>query len=81
MADVPFTGCQWLGSEQDPRTDWPVKYCNKRVIGGTAYCEEHYWKVYKKGSATAGRRREKEIDSEIADLRKHQELEEIENVE
>ena len=81
MSDVPFTGCQWLGREQDPRTDWPIKYCNKRVIGGTAYCEDHYWKVYKKGSATAGRRREKEIDSEIADLRKHQELEEIENVE
>jgi len=80
MSDIPFSGCQWLGPEQDPRTDWPVKYCGHRVIGGTAYCQEHYWKVYKKGSATAGRRREKEIDAEIADLRRHQEIEEILNV-
>lgn len=81
MVDVPFTQCQFIGSNQDTRTTWPIHYCGRPVISGTAYCDDHYWKVYKKGSATAGRRREKEIDAEIADLQKHQEIKEILDVE
>jgi hypothetical protein len=35
--------------------------------------------MYKKGTAIAGKRKEKEIDKEIAELKRQQEIEEIEN--
>jgi hypothetical protein len=47
------------------------------VLAGKSYCGDHYWKIYKKGSASAGRRNEKAIDAEIADLKRQQEIEEI----
>ena len=48
-------GCQWIGPDQDPKTG-PVTICGCAVIPGKAYCQEHYDRVYVKGSAlTKGR--------------------------
>lgn len=72
-------GCQYLGPGYDPRTwnysEAPTPYCGKPTIEGKSYCGEHYWTIYQKGSAVAGRRKEKEIDREIAELKRQQELE------
>jgi len=68
------TGCQFIGSEQDPHRDYPLKQCGSTVIAGKSYCHDHYWRVYQKGSATAGRRREKAIEQEINELKQLQEL-------
>jgi hypothetical protein len=38
------------------------------VIEGKSYCHDHYYVIYKKGSAVAGRKKEKVIDAEIAQL-------------
>jgi hypothetical protein len=53
--------------------------CGCQTLEGKVYCGEHYWTVYKKGSATAGRRAEKEVEKEIAELKRQQEIEEMEN--
>ena len=66
--------CQYIGPEQ---TDHPFTMCGCRVLAGKNYCGDHYWTVYKKGSASAGRRNEKAIDQEIADFKRQQEVEEI----
>jgi hypothetical protein len=74
-------GCQFIGPEQDPLRDYPIKYCGATVIEGKHYCHDHYWRVYQKGSAIAGRRREKMIEQEIEELKAAQELDlEEENV-
>jgi hypothetical protein len=52
--------------------------CGCKTIKGKAYCGEHYWKVYDKGTAIAGKRKAKSIDAEIEELKREQELE-IEN--
>lgn len=75
--------CQYLGPEFDART-WdyfnkPTPYCGCRTLEGKNYCHEHYYVVYKKGSATGGKRIEREIDREIEQLKRQQEIEEIEN--
>jgi hypothetical protein len=69
-------GCQYLGPNQDR---WPYTPCGGKVIEGKSYCGDHYWLMYKKGTAIAGKRKEKEIDKEIAELKRQQEIEEIEN--
>ena len=68
--------CQYIGPEQDPRKG-PVHYCGKATVEGKSYCHEHYWIVYQKGSAIAGRRKERELERQI-EMIKH--AEEIENV-
>jgi hypothetical protein len=73
--------CQYIGPEQDPLRDWPIKYCGCKTIEGKSYCGDHYWVVYKKGSASAGRRNEKAIELEIAELKRQQEVDELENME
>lgn len=75
-----MTGCQYIGPDQDPLNHHPIKYCGAKAIEGKSYCGDHYWVVYRKGSATAGRRREKEIEQEIEQLKLQQEIEEMENV-
>jgi|AntAceMinimDraft_6_1070360.scaffolds.fasta_scaffold17846_2 hypothetical protein len=72
----PARTCQFIGAEQKA---WPYTFCGKKSIGGKSYCEDHYWEIYKKGSATAGRRAEKEVDKEIAELKLQQEINEMEN--
>lgn len=81
MQELIHTQCQYLGPEQDPYRSWPVKYCGAEVVAGKNYCHDHYYVVYKKGTAINGRRREKELDREIAELKRRQEIEEIENAE
>ena len=76
-------GCQYLGPEFDVRT-WdyfnnPTPYCGCRTVPGKNYCAEHYYVVYKKGTSVNGKRKEKEIDKEIAELKRQQEIEEIVN--
>ena len=70
------TGCQYIGPEQ---TNTPFTFCGAKTLTGKSYCGDHYFVVYKKGSASAGRRAEKEVDKEIAELKRQQEIEEIEN--
>lgn len=71
-------GCQYIGPEQDPRRG-PVTYCGQRTIEGKSYCHEHYYVVYKKGTAIAGKKKERAIDAEIEELKRQQEIDEMEN--
>lgn len=70
--------CQYIGPEQ---RNHPFTMCGCQSLAGKVYCGDHYWLVYKKGSATAGRRAEKEVEKEIAELKQQQEIEEAENME
>jgi hypothetical protein len=72
MIDIPIRECQWIGPEQDPRKG-PVHYCGAKTLEGKAYCGEHYWRVYQRGTALAGKKKEKAIDAEIAALAAAQE--------
>ena len=63
---VRSLGCQWLGPDYDPRVWYrdnpgqPTPYCGcKDLVGDSLYCEEHYAKMYVKGSAL--RKRKKDI--------------------
>ena len=71
-------GCQYIGPEQDPRKG-PIHYCGAKTLQGKSYCGDHYWLVYQRGTAIAGRRKEKAIDQEIEELKKQQELDEMES--
>ena len=62
-------GCQYIGPEQ---VKWPYTMCGCKTVTGSVYCGEHYWKVYQKGSAIAGRTREKSVDREIEELKELQ---------
>jgi hypothetical protein len=77
-----MAGCQYLGPEFDPRTwrytEAPTPYCGKKTIDGKNYCHDHYYVVYQKGSAVAGRKKEKIIEKEIAELAMKQEIDELE---
>ncbi len=74
--------CQYLGPEYDPRTHkGATPYCGAKTLAGKSYCGEHYFKVYQKGSAVAGKRKEKAIEAEIAELAQQQEIDEMESFE
>jgi len=78
-----MSGCQYLGPEFDART-WdyfnkPTPFCGCKTLTGKSYCAEHYHVVYRKGTTVNAKRKEKEIEQEIADLKRQQEIEEIEN--
>jgi hypothetical protein len=72
MADVNLT-CQWIGPEQDPRRGM-VHMCGKHNLSGKNYCEEHYFRVYQKGTAIAGKRKTKELEREIEFLKTKEEI-------
>lgn len=77
------TTCTYLGPDYDSQT-WdyanrPSPYCGCDTLAGKNYCADHYWVVYNKGTAYAGRRAEKAIEQEIAELKRAQELEEIDD--
>jgi hypothetical protein len=74
----PAKECQYIGPDQ---VEWPYTLCGKTSLTGKSYCGDHYHKMYQKGSAIAGRRKEKAIDKEIEELKRIQEIEELENVE
>lgn len=65
--------CEWLGPEQ---TNWPFVKCGAPSLAGKSYCGEHFWQVYKKGTATAGRRNERAIDREIEQVKRLQDMDE-----
>lgn len=67
--------CQFIGPEQDPLRDYPVMMCGCKTLAGKAYCGEHYWRVYEKGSAVNGRRAEKSLEAEIEELKELNDLE------
>jgi hypothetical protein len=71
-----MTGCQYIGPEQ---TNTPFTFCGKKTLAGKSYCEDHYWVVYKKGSSNL-KGNTKAIEAEIADLKKQQEIDEVENM-
>jgi hypothetical protein len=62
--------CEYIGPEQK---DWPYTPCGCQALKGKVYCGEHYWTVYQKGSAIAGKRKERAVEKELEDLSKAQE--------
>jgi hypothetical protein len=77
-----MTGCQYLGPDYDPRKHMgETPYCGCQTLTGKSYCGEHYYKVYQKGTAIAGKKKEKAIEQEIAELKQIQEMDELENIE
>ena len=74
----PSKECQYIGPEQK---EYPYTMCGKQSLTGKSYCGDHYHKMYQKGSATAGKRKEKAIEAEIAELALAQEINELENAE
>lgn len=73
-----MAGCQWVGPQQDPRRDFPLRFCEQATITGKSYCADHYHKVYRKGTSLAGRRKEQEIEAEIKEIQAAAELAELE---
>lgn len=78
-----MTTCTYLGPDYDSRT-WdytlkPTPYCGCQALQGKNYCADHYYVVYKKGTAYAGKKAEKAIDAEIAELKRQQELDTLED--
>ena len=63
--DNPHTTCQWIGTEDKG----PVytSHCDCAVVPGRAYCEEHLWAVYQKGTAVH-RRKDRRRAEAIWDL-------------
>ena len=79
MEGAPIKECQYIGPEQDPLRDWPIKYCCRPTFPGQAYCEDHVWIVYNRGSSVGNKRKLKEIEKELAEIKRIQEIEEIVN--
>jgi hypothetical protein len=79
MEGAPSKECQYLGPEQDPLRDWPVKYCCRPSFPGKSYCEDHVWIVYNRGSSVGNKRKIKEIEKELAEVKRLQEIAEYEN--
>jgi len=69
-----MTECQYIGPEQK---EYPFKMCGHKTFPGRAYCEEHIWKVYKKGSSSGNKRKVKEIEKELAEIRRLEEIAEL----
>jgi len=60
-------GCQFIGPEQ---TSPPYKMCGCTTLWpGRAYCEEHVWRVYQKGTAIGVSRKNKAIEEELRKLK------------
>ena len=75
-----MVGCQWIGPEQDPLRDYPIKYCGARTVEGKNYCHEHYFRVYQKGTSVNGKRASKLIERELEEFQKAQEIAELEEM-
>lgn len=50
IRDTGFTVCQWIGSKNER--------CGHRPLAGRAYCEDHLWRVYQKGTALGRRKKD-----------------------
>jgi hypothetical protein len=53
--------------------------CGCRPFPGRAYCEDHLWLVYKKGTSTGNKRKLAAIEKELAEIKLIEEVEEIVN--
>jgi hypothetical protein len=53
--------------------------CGCKTLEGKAYCGDHYWVVYSKGTSVNGKRKSRAIEREIEELAKEAEIEEFEN--
>ena len=75
-ADTYFVrslGCQWLGADYDPRKHSdrlkPTPYCGcKELVGESMYCQEHYARMYVKGSALRKRKKDIRTANSVWDL-------------
>ena len=77
MIDGPIPECQYIGAEQK---EWPFAMCGQKSIEGKSYCAEHYHVMYKKGSSNTGAKKMSMlVEKELAELKRQQEIEEIEN--
>ena len=77
MIDGPISTCQYISAEQK---DWPYTMCGQKSITGKSDCAAHYHVMYKKGSsATGAKKMEKLIEQELSELKRQQEIEEMEN--
>jgi|LauGreDrversion4_2_1035121.scaffolds.fasta_scaffold545472_3 hypothetical protein len=79
MDGAPNKECQYLGPDQDPLRDWPVKYCCRPSFPGKSYCEDHVWLVYNRGSSVGNKRKIKEIEKELAEVKRLQEIAEYDD--
>ena len=68
--------CQYIGSEQ---TEPPYTYCGREVFPGKSYCEDHVWVVYKKNTSVGNKKKLKEIEKDLAEVKRLQEIAEYEN--
>jgi hypothetical protein len=66
-----ITECQYIGPEQ---TEAPFTMCGCKVFPGKSYCEDHVWRVYKKNTNTGNKRKIKEIENELAELKRLEEI-------
>jgi hypothetical protein len=66
-----ITECQYIGPEQ---TEAPFTMCGCRTFPGKSYCEDHVWLVYKKNTNTGNKRKIKEIENELAELKRLEEI-------
>jgi hypothetical protein len=73
---VDTAGCQYIGSEQK---EHPYVMCGCKPFPGRVYCEDHIWIVYKKGTSSGNKRKIKEIEKELAEIKRIEEIEEINN--
>jgi hypothetical protein len=70
-----YDGCQFIGADQDPLKNWPIKMCGCKTLEKKAYCAEHYWQVYDKGTSVNGKRKSRAIEKEIEELKQQQDAE------
>ena len=71
-----ITECQYIGSEQK---GWPYVPCGHPVFPGKSYCEDHVWIVYQKGTSSGNKRKLKEVERELAEIKRIEEIGEIDH--
>ena len=65
-------GCQWIGPEQ---AHPPFKMCGCAVFPGKNYCEDHVWRVYRKGTSQGNKRKIAAIERELAEVKELEQAE------
>jgi hypothetical protein len=67
-------GCQYIGPDQK---EWPYTVCGKKAKPTKCYCEDHYSMMYKTGTATSGKRKQKALEAELKELEAGLELQNL----
>jgi hypothetical protein len=58
-----------------------MHYCGATPLWpGRNYCEEHVWRIYQKGTAAGMSRKNKAIEKELDEIRRLQEINEMEDL-